>query len=85
MQFISSRLTEGHFFLFQISHRCLVNELQRFPVLRKRMDEVTGNFLREGLEPAETMIAHIIEMEVSENSCNSVCQMSICITCMTLR
>ncbi len=48
----------------QISHRCLVNELQRFPVLRKRMDEVIGNFLREGLEPSETMIGHIIEMEV---------------------
>lgn len=42
----------------------MVNELQRFPVLRKRMDEVIGNFLREGLEPSETMIGHIIEMEV---------------------
>ncbi|KAG2704955.1 hypothetical protein I3843_05G029300 [Carya illinoinensis] len=51
-------------FSFQISHRCLVNELQRFPVLRKRMDEVIGNFLREGLEPSETMIGHIIEMEM---------------------
>lgn len=42
----------------------MVNEMQRFPVLRKRMDEVIGNFLREGLEPSETMIGHIIEMEV---------------------
>lgn len=42
----------------------MANELQRFPVLRKRMDEVTGNFLREGLEPSETMIGHIVEMEV---------------------
>ncbi|XP_044489563.1 dynamin-related protein 3A-like isoform X2 [Mangifera indica] len=50
--------------LIKISHRCLVNELQRFPVLRKRMDEVIGNFLREGLEPSETMIGHIIEMEM---------------------
>lgn len=50
--------------LMKISHRCLVNELQRFPVLRKRMDEVIGNFLREGLEPSETMIGHIIEMEM---------------------
>ncbi|XP_059445286.1 dynamin-related protein 3A-like isoform X2 [Corylus avellana] len=50
--------------LMKISHRCLVNELQRFPVLRKRMDEVTGNFLRDGLEPSETMIGHIIEMEM---------------------
>lgn len=50
--------------LMMISHRCLVSELQRFPVLRRRMDEVTGNFLREGLEPSETMIGHIIEMEM---------------------
>ncbi|KAL9414609.1 hypothetical protein AB3S75_042969 [Citrus x aurantiifolia] len=50
--------------LMKISHHCLVNELQRFPVLRKRMDEVIGNFLREGLEPSETMIGHIIEMEM---------------------
>lgn len=47
-----------------MSHRCMVNELQRFPILRKRMDEVIGNFLREGLEPSETMIGHIVEMEV---------------------
>ncbi|XP_010527015.1 PREDICTED: dynamin-related protein 3A-like isoform X2 [Tarenaya hassleriana] len=50
--------------LVKISHRCMANELQRFPVLRKRMDEVIGNFLREGLEPSETMIGHIIEMEM---------------------
>ncbi|KAM1317525.1 hypothetical protein ACFX13_002882 [Malus domestica] len=50
--------------LMKISHRCLVSELQRFPILRKRMDEVIGNFLREGLEPSETMIGHIIEMEM---------------------
>ena len=42
----------------------MVNELQRFPVLRKHMDQVIGNFLREGLEPSETMIGHMIEMEV---------------------
>ncbi|CAA0812394.1 Dynamin-related protein 3A [Striga hermonthica] len=50
--------------LIKMSHRCMVNEMQRFPVLRKRMDEVIGNFLREGLEPSETMIGHIIEMEM---------------------
>ncbi|KAH6767017.1 dynamin-related protein 3A [Perilla frutescens var. hirtella] len=50
--------------LMKMSHRCMVNEMQRFPVLRKRMDEVIGNFLREGLEPSETMIGHIIEMEM---------------------
>ncbi|XP_058069421.1 dynamin-related protein 3A-like isoform X2 [Magnolia sinica] len=50
--------------LIKMSHCCLAGELQRFPVLRKRMDEVIGNFLREGLEPSETMIGHIIEMEI---------------------
>eukprot|EP00268_Persea_americana_P031583 TRINITY_DN3078_c0_g1_i7.p1 TRINITY_DN3078_c0_g1~~TRINITY_DN3078_c0_g1_i7.p1 ORF type:complete len:827 (-),score=172.30 TRINITY_DN3078_c0_g1_i7:227-2707(-) len=50
--------------LIKMSHRCLANEMQRFPFLRKRMDEVIGNFLREGLEPSETMIGHIIEMEM---------------------
>ncbi|GMI83749.1 dynamin-related protein 3A, non responding to oxylipins 15, ARABIDOPSIS DYNAMIN-LIKE 2 [Hibiscus trionum] len=50
--------------LIKMSHRCMVNELQRFPVLRKHMDQVIGNFLREGLEPSETMIGHIIEMEM---------------------
>ncbi|PSS19295.1 Dynamin-related protein like [Actinidia chinensis var. chinensis] len=50
--------------LIKMSHHCMVNELQRFPVLRKCMDEVIGNFLREGLEPSETMIGHIIEMEM---------------------
>lgn len=55
----------------------MVNELQRFPVLRKRMDEVMGNFLREGLEPSETMIGHIIEMEVWWNQ-NNLLTVDIC-------
>ncbi|KAL3538720.1 hypothetical protein ACH5RR_002086 [Cinchona calisaya] len=50
--------------LIKMSHHCIIHELQRFPVLRKRMDEVIGNFLREGLRPSETMIGHIIEMEM---------------------
>nr|KYP61197.1 Dynamin-related protein 3A [Cajanus cajan] len=50
--------------LIKVSHRCMVTELQRFPFLRKYMDEVIGNFLREGLEPSETMITHMIEMEM---------------------
>ncbi|PIA52240.1 hypothetical protein AQUCO_01000246v1 [Aquilegia coerulea] len=50
--------------LIKMSHRCLAKELYRFPVLRKRMDDVISNFLREGLEPSETMIAHIVEMEM---------------------
>lgn len=51
----------------QISHRCMVIELQRFPFLWKRMDEALGNFLREGLEALENMIAHLIAMEVCWN------------------
>jgi dynamin 1-like protein len=51
---------------FQISHRCETHELQRFPQLRRRIEEVVASFLREGLSPAETMIGHLIEMEVIE-------------------
>ncbi|KAK2978746.1 hypothetical protein RJ640_003905, partial [Escallonia rubra] len=50
--------------LVKVSHCCHVSELLRFPVLRKNMDEVVGNFLLEGLEPSETMIGHIMEMEI---------------------
>ncbi|KAK9060315.1 hypothetical protein SSX86_021019 [Deinandra increscens subsp. villosa] len=38
--------------------------IKRFPVLRKRIDDVIGNFLRDGLQPSETMIGHIVEMEM---------------------
>ncbi|KAI8554785.1 hypothetical protein RHMOL_Rhmol05G0123900 [Rhododendron molle] len=50
--------------LIKMSHLCMVNERQRFPVLRKRMDDVVGNFLRDGLQPSQTMIGHLIEMEM---------------------
>ncbi|KAL5988436.1 hypothetical protein ACLOJK_036200 [Asimina triloba] len=46
----------------------MTGELQRFPVLRKRMDEVVRKFLGEGLGPSETMIGHIIEMEGNSSS-----------------
>jgi dynamin 1-like protein len=48
-----------------MSHRCLATELQQFPALRRSMDEVIGQFLRDGLKPAENMIKHIIGMEVT--------------------
>lgn len=48
-----------------------MTELQRFPVLQKRMDEVIGNFLREGLEPSQAMIRDILEMEVGMNKSRS--------------
>ncbi|KAG0555684.1 hypothetical protein M758_12G191700 [Ceratodon purpureus] len=50
--------------LVKISHRCETHELQRFPQLRRRIEEVVASFLREGLSPAETMIGHLIEMEM---------------------
>ncbi|XP_040365716.1 dynamin-related protein 3A isoform X2 [Rosa chinensis] len=50
--------------LVKISRTCEVNELQRFPVLRMRLDEVIVNFLRDGAQPAERMIENLIEMEV---------------------
>ncbi|MFS7921966.1 putative Dynamin superfamily [Helianthus anomalus] len=47
-----------------MSHSCMVNELLRFPVLRKQMDDVTGNFLHDGFQSSETMTGHVVEMEV---------------------
>ncbi|MCH84369.1 dynamin-related protein 3A-like, partial [Trifolium medium] len=51
--------------LIKMSRYCmtLVTELQRFPLLRKRMDEVIGIFLLEGLKPSTNVIGHIIDME----------------------
>ncbi|KAF6137886.1 hypothetical protein GIB67_014015 [Kingdonia uniflora] len=50
--------------LIKICHACEVIEMQRFPVLRRRLDEVMGKFLRDGVKPAERMIANLIEMEM---------------------
>ncbi|GAU24068.1 hypothetical protein TSUD_388610 [Trifolium subterraneum] len=52
--------------LIKMSRYCmtLVTELQRFPLLRKRMEEVIGNFLLEGLDPSTNVIRHIIDMEM---------------------
>ncbi|KAK8940295.1 Dynamin-related protein 3A [Platanthera guangdongensis] len=35
--------------LIKMSHHSLANELHRYPVMRKRMDEVIRNFLRDGI------------------------------------
>eukprot|EP00271_Cylindrocystis_brebissonii_P006355 TRINITY_DN19108_c0_g1_i1.p1 TRINITY_DN19108_c0_g1~~TRINITY_DN19108_c0_g1_i1.p1 ORF type:complete len:904 (-),score=141.37 TRINITY_DN19108_c0_g1_i1:127-2706(-) len=50
--------------LVKISHCCESYDLQRFPVLRRRIEESVGLFLRDGLTPAETMIGHLINMEM---------------------
>ncbi|KAJ4756038.1 dynamin related protein [Rhynchospora pubera] len=50
--------------LVKMSNRCLTEQLVEYPALRRRMDEVIGNFLRERLNPAEKMITHIIDMQL---------------------
>ncbi|KAL4650666.1 hypothetical protein ACB092_01G104700 [Castanea dentata] len=50
--------------LVKMSRACESTELQRFPFLRRRMDEVMGKFLRDGVKPAERMIVNLIEMEM---------------------
>ncbi|CAI7818589.1 unnamed protein product, partial [Closterium sp. NIES-54] len=50
--------------LVKIAHRCESYQLARFPVLRRKVEETVGSFLREGLTPAETMIRHLIDMEM---------------------
>ncbi|KAJ7554794.1 hypothetical protein O6H91_05G009400 [Diphasiastrum complanatum] len=50
--------------LVKISNQCVSSEMQRFPILRRRIEEVVAIFLCEGLAPAETMITHLIEMEM---------------------
>ncbi|KAH0969221.1 hypothetical protein GBA52_028917, partial [Prunus armeniaca] len=49
--------------LMKISHACEVTELQRFPILRKHLNEIMVKFLRDGVEPAERMIGNLIEMK----------------------
>ncbi|GAB2281059.1 hypothetical protein Dimus_015670 [Dionaea muscipula] len=48
-----------------MSHHCLVTELQRCPVLQKRVDKVMDESLGGNLEPAESIIEHIIEIQVT--------------------
>ncbi|XP_050258931.1 dynamin-related protein 3B-like [Quercus robur] len=50
--------------LVKMSRAYEATELQRFPFLRRRMDEVMGKFLRDGVKPAERMIVNLIEMEM---------------------
>ncbi|CAI5960138.1 unnamed protein product, partial [Closterium sp. NIES-65] len=54
--------------LVKIAHRCESYQLARFPVLRRKVEETVGSFLREGLTPAETMIRHLIDMEEGKGS-----------------
>ncbi|KAH9798700.1 Dynamin-related protein 3A [Citrus sinensis] len=50
--------------LIKMSHACAVTELQRFPVLRRHLDDVMGKFIRDSVRPAERMIDSLIEIEM---------------------
>ncbi|XP_060179423.1 dynamin-related protein 3A-like isoform X5 [Lycium barbarum] len=50
--------------LIKISRACEAVELRRFSELRRRLEDVTARFLRDGVKPAERMITNLIEMEM---------------------
>ncbi|GAV90560.1 Dynamin_N domain-containing protein/Dynamin_M domain-containing protein/GED domain-containing protein [Cephalotus follicularis] len=50
--------------LIMMSRACGSIELQRFPVLRRRLDDIMRNFLQDGKRPAEVMILNLIEVEM---------------------
>ncbi|XVE97316.1 hypothetical protein REPUB_Repub03eG0009100 [Reevesia pubescens] len=50
--------------LIKISQACESTGLQRFPSLRRHINEVVQKFLDAAAKPAETMIRNIIEMEM---------------------
>ncbi|KAG5540802.1 hypothetical protein RHGRI_020887 [Rhododendron griersonianum] len=56
--------------LIKITRTCEAMEIHRFPLLRRRLDEVMGKFLRDGVKPAERMIGNIIEMEMDYINCS---------------
>ncbi|GMP83820.1 hypothetical protein CsSME_00037605 [Camellia sinensis var. sinensis] len=51
--------------LIKMSRACEAMEIRRFPLLRRRLDEVMGKFLRDSVKPAERMIGNIIEIEMA--------------------
>ncbi|GMI81528.1 dynamin-related protein 3A, non responding to oxylipins 15, ARABIDOPSIS DYNAMIN-LIKE 2 [Hibiscus trionum] len=50
--------------LIKISQACESTGLQRFPSLRRHINEVVRKFLDAAAKPAETMIRNLIEMEM---------------------
>ena len=61
---VRSRYNCANETFLQMSHACETPEVQRFPVLRRKLEDVMGKFLRDGIKPAERMIGNMIEMEV---------------------
>ncbi|XP_060179424.1 dynamin-related protein 3A-like isoform X1 [Lycium barbarum] len=50
--------------LIKISRACEAVEMRRFSELRRRLEDVTARFLRDGVKPAERMITNLIDMEM---------------------
>ncbi|CAN4075747.1 unnamed protein product [Withania somnifera] len=50
--------------LIKISRACETVEMRRFSELRRRLEDVTARFLRDGVKPAERMITNLIDMEM---------------------
>nr|XP_009610154.1 dynamin-related protein 3A-like [Nicotiana tomentosiformis] len=50
--------------LIKISRACETFEMRRFLELRRRLEDVTARFLRDGVKPAERMITNLIDMEM---------------------
>ncbi|XP_075104931.1 dynamin-related protein 3A-like isoform X1 [Nicotiana tabacum] len=50
--------------LIKISRACETFEMRRFLELRRRLEDVTTRFLRDGVKPAERMITNLIDMEM---------------------
>ncbi|KAK4349536.1 hypothetical protein RND71_032291 [Anisodus tanguticus] len=49
--------------LIKISRACETVEMRRFSELRRRLEDVTARFLRDGVKPAERMITNLIDIE----------------------
>ncbi|XP_073526511.1 uncharacterized protein [Phyllobates terribilis] len=63
-ELIKVGLIDPTFLFVSMSHHSMISELHRFPVLKRQIDEVAGQFLRENLQPAESIVAHFVEMEM---------------------
>ncbi|KAJ8538780.1 hypothetical protein K7X08_030076 [Anisodus acutangulus] len=50
--------------LIKISRACETVEMRRFSELRRRLEDVTARFLRDGVKPAERMITNFIDLEM---------------------
>ncbi|KAI3752940.1 hypothetical protein L2E82_24983 [Cichorium intybus] len=50
--------------LIKMSHHLMVKEVQKFPIVRKQMEDIIESFLQNGLQPSQSMIGHLVQMEM---------------------